>query len=86
MATHEIRDDEKVDVHHAETDHLETNVTKHDAQDNALAQGQVESGFESLSILQTIKHFKMACLVCGMATFAAATDGYQSPSILGLFI
>lgn len=82
MATHEIRDDEKVEAYQGEIDHVEANTAnKHDAQDNALARGQVESGYESLTILQTIKHFKMACLVCGLATFAAATDGYQSESL-----
>lgn len=85
MATNEIRDDEKIEAYHAETDHVEENaINKHDAQDNALARGQVESGYESLTILQTIKHFKMACLICGLATFAAATDGYQSKSIPNL--
>lgn len=81
MATHEIRDDEKVEAYRGESDHVEAHATsKHDAQDIALARGQVESGYESLTILQTIRHFKMACLVCGLATFAAATDGYQSMS------
>lgn len=79
MATHEIHDDFKVESNQqGEIDHVEANENKHDAQDNALARGQIESGYESLTIIQTIKHFKMACLVCGLATFAAATDGYQS--------
>jgi hypothetical protein len=79
MPSHEIRDDEKVEAYQGEIDHVEANAAyKHDAQDNALARGQVESGYEGLTIWQTIKHFKIACLVCGLATFAASTDGYQS--------
>ena len=78
LASRESRD-EKIEAYTGEVDHVEGGaLAKHEAVDNALAQGQVESGYESLSILQTIKHFKMACLVCGLATFAAATDGYQS--------
>lgn len=79
MATSPLREDEKIDAHLGEVDHVETgHHTKTEAVDNAYAHGQVESGYESLTILQTIKQFKMACLVCGLATFAAATDGYQS--------
>jgi type IV secretory pathway VirB6-like protein len=49
----------------------------HDTVNDAFARGQMASGYETMSIPQTIKTFKMACLVCFMATFAAATDGYQ---------
>lgn len=45
---------------------------------DAFDQGQVATGYENLSIPQTIMRFKMAVLVCFLATFAAATDGYQS--------
>lgn len=44
----------------------------------AFEQGQVATGYENISIPQTFVKFKMACLFCFLATFAAATDGYQS--------
>jgi len=43
----------------------------------AAAQGQGATGYESLSIWQTVKKFKMNALVCLLVTFSAATDGYQ---------
>lgn len=77
MATAGSSGEKKVEVDGGEIDHVETG-TKHEAADNAFAHGQIESGYEGLTVWQTIKHFKVACLVCGLATFAAATDGYQS--------
>ncbi|VUC26714.1 unnamed protein product [Clonostachys rosea] len=41
------------------------------------ARGQAISGYESLSIFETVKTFKMATLICFLAAFSAATDGYQ---------
>ncbi|KAL2831035.1 general substrate transporter [Aspergillus pseudoustus] len=43
----------------------------------AAAQGQGTTGYESLSIWQTAKKFKMNALICFLVTFSAATDGYQ---------
>lgn len=43
----------------------------------AAAQGQATTGYEHLTIWETIKTFKMATLVCFLAAFSAATDGYQ---------
>jgi hypothetical protein len=83
MSTNITHEDEKIDTH-GDFDHVESGHpgTKQDAVDHAYAQGQVETGYEGLSIIATIKHFKMAFAVCFAATFAAATDGYQSEYIL----
>jgi hypothetical protein len=43
----------------------------------AAAQGQGTTGYESLSIWQTVKTFKMNAFICFLVTFSAATDGYQ---------
>ena len=83
MSTNIPREDEKIDTQ-GDFTHVESRLpeSKQDAADHAYAQGQVETGYEGLSIIATIKHFKMAFLVCFAATFAAATDGYQSEYIL----
>lgn len=39
--------------------------------------GQLSSGYESLSLWQTVKVFKVATAYCFAAAFSAATDGYQ---------
>ncbi|KAL3471738.1 general substrate transporter [Aspergillus californicus] len=43
----------------------------------AAAHGQGTTGYESLSIWETVKTFKMNTLICLLVTFSAATDGYQ---------
>ncbi|KAL4994997.1 general substrate transporter [Aspergillus recurvatus] len=43
----------------------------------AAAQGQGTTGYETLTIWQTVKKFKMNALICMLVTFSAATDGYQ---------
>lgn len=43
----------------------------------ALAQGQITSGYETLTLWQTVKKFKLVSFVCFMAAVSAATDGYQ---------
>ena len=83
MSTNIPHEDEKIDTQ-GDFTHVESRLpnSKQDAVDHAYAQGQVETGYEGLSILATIKHFKMAFVVCFAATFAAATDGYQSEHIV----
>ena len=83
MSTHISHEDEKIEPQ-GDFAHVESRLPggKQDAVDNAYAHGQVETGYEGLSIIGTIKHFKMAFVVCFAATFAAATDGYQSEYIL----
>jgi len=67
---------EKAEIEHYDAEH--TNGMKGDEVADAWEKGQVATGYETISIPQTIVKFKMACLVCFLATFAAATDGYQS--------
>ncbi|KAL5334203.1 general substrate transporter [Aspergillus crustosus] len=55
-------------------EHQET-VTKVDAE--AAARGQGATGYETLTVWQTVKTFKMNALICFLVTFSAATDGYQ---------
>ncbi|KAL4766803.1 hypothetical protein BDW60DRAFT_212587 [Aspergillus nidulans var. acristatus] len=43
----------------------------------AAAQGQGTTRYETLTIWQTVKKFKMNALICILVTFSAATDGYQ---------
>ncbi|RSL97228.1 hypothetical protein CDV31_013136 [Fusarium ambrosium] len=43
----------------------------------AAAKGQTTTGYESMTVWETIKAFKICCLVCFAAAFSAATDGYQ---------
>ncbi|RSH89648.1 hypothetical protein EHS25_002199 [Saitozyma podzolica] len=67
----EITDDKHFSEHH------EAGHDKLDRLGDAAAKGQLVSGYESLSVWQTVQKFKMAFLVCFAATFAASTDGYQ---------
>lgn len=48
-----------------------------DAAVNAALRGQTISGYETLSIWETVKLFKVATASCFVAAFSAATDGYQ---------
>jgi hypothetical protein len=48
-----------------------------DSAQEAAARGQGVSGYEKLSVLHTIKKFKVNSLVCFLVTLSAATDGYQ---------
>ncbi|KAG7108624.1 MFS transporter fmqE like protein [Verticillium longisporum] len=43
----------------------------------AAAMGQGISGFETLSLWETIKAFKVCTATCFLVAFSAATDGYQ---------
>lgn len=81
-----IHDDEKIEAYaHNEHGELEHHTgVKEDTVGDAFNKGQVATGYENIGILQTILKFKMACLVCFMATFAASTDGYQSESPLAV--
>lgn len=64
--------DQHHDAEHAAATSKDENVA------DAYSKGQIATGYETISIPQTIMQFKMACFVCFLATFAAATDGYQS--------
>jgi hypothetical protein len=73
-------EDEKVEAYAIEDNQLEhsRSIAKGDTVIEAYDKGQIATGYENVSIPQTILKFKMACLVCFLATFAASTDGYQS--------
>ncbi|KAH7024103.1 general substrate transporter [Ilyonectria destructans] len=43
----------------------------------AAARGQGLTGYENLSVWETVKAFKMNALICFLVTISAATDGYQ---------
>lgn len=47
----------------------------------AAAKGQGISGYETLTIWETVMHFKFSSFVCFIVTFSAATDGYQIGSV-----
>jgi hypothetical protein len=60
-----------------EKEHVEDSLKPGEAAASAAAQGQAVSGYEGLSLWETIKTFKIATIVCFGAAFSAATDGYQ---------
>ena len=43
----------------------------------AATQGQAVTGYETLTLWETFKTFKVATAFCLAAPFRAATDGYQ---------
>ncbi|KAI9166336.1 MFS transporter fmqE [Paramyrothecium foliicola] len=53
------------------------NVDPNGLDAQAAAIGQGVSGYETLTILQTVKQFKFNTLICCLMTFSAATEGYQ---------
>jgi proteasome assembly chaperone (PAC2) family protein len=59
--------------HHEIADDIKTS----DVVADAAIQGQAISGYEGLTVSETVKHFKMATAICFAAAFSAATDGYQ---------
>ncbi|KAL6235919.1 hypothetical protein BDW75DRAFT_229962 [Aspergillus navahoensis] len=50
---------------------------KNEAAIDAANRGQLATGYEHLTVLVTIKTFKLASLMCFAMAFSAATDGYQ---------
>ena len=65
----------KFDAEHR--DHVELAFKPDDTAADGAILGQATSGYEGLSLWQTVKTFKVATLVCFAASFSAATDGYQ---------
>ena len=60
--------------------HIEEHGESHDPKDvaaEAAAKGQVTTGYETLTLWQTVMTFKVSTAVCFAAAFSAATDGYQ---------
>jgi hypothetical protein len=48
-----------------------------DAAANAAIRGQATTGYETLTLWETVKTFKVSTAACFLAAFSAATDGYQ---------
>ena len=48
-----------------------------DAVVDAATKGQTVTGYETLSLWETVMTFKVATAFCFAAAFSAATDGYQ---------
>ena len=67
----------EVKVHEADKTDREAIPSSKDALTDASARGHGLSGYEELNFLETVKRFKMCTLLCFLATFSAATDGYQ---------
>jgi hypothetical protein len=52
-------------------------MTPKDVAMDAAMKGQATTGYETLTPWETIRTFKMSTLMCFLAAFSAATDGYQ---------
>lgn len=48
-----------------------------DAVVDAATKGQAVTGYETLTLWETVMTFKVATAYCFAAAFSAATDGYQ---------
>ena len=57
--------------------HVEEAFKSTEVKAEAEAKGQSSSGYENLTLWQTVKLFKVATAYCFAAAFSAATDGYQ---------
>ncbi|UPK93075.1 hypothetical protein LCI18_004010 [Fusarium solani-melongenae] len=55
----------------------EHGITRKDLALDAASKGQGISGYETLSLWETVKAFKVNTAICFAVTFSAATDGYQ---------
>lgn len=55
----------------------EHGITRKDLALDAASKGQGVSGYETLSLWETVKAFKVNAAICLAVTFSAATDGYQ---------
>lgn len=60
---------------HEMADHKE--ILVEDVAGDAAANGQGLTGFENLTVWQTIITFKVASLLCFLISISAAADGYQ---------
>lgn len=65
-----------------DTDALENPDTPKDIAVEAAAKGQGVSGYETLSLWDTVKTFKVNTAYCFLMAFSAATDGYQIGFVL----
>jgi hypothetical protein len=63
-------------IKHVES-HLEDEIKPSESVVDAVARGQATSGYETMTLWETVKTFKVASIACFAAAFSAATDGYQ---------
>jgi hypothetical protein len=70
-------------------EHVETSdgaPVKGDAAVDAATRGQAMTGYEHLSVMETIKTFRLVTLICVAMAFSAATDGYQIGFVSPLYV
>lgn len=72
----EKRRDEHVEFAE-QRDDADAEMTAKDVVVDAAVRGQAATGYEKLTLLETIMTFKVSTIVCFAAAFSAATDGYQ---------
>ncbi|KAJ4237546.1 hypothetical protein NW757_013282 [Fusarium falciforme] len=60
-----------------ELDHHENTLKPSAIAQDAAAKGQATTGYENLTILQSVKTFRRTIVFCTLAAFSAAADGYQ---------
>ncbi|KAK4042811.1 putative hexose transporter [Parachaetomium inaequale] len=58
-------------------EHADGAETTKEAALDAASRGQAITGYETLTLWETVKTFKVSSAVCFAAAFSAATDGYQ---------
>lgn len=75
-AAQEKRRDEHVEFAEHRDD-ADADMTPKDVAVEAVVRGQAATGYEKLTLLETIMTFKVSTVVCFAAAFSAATDGYQ---------
>lgn len=66
-----------VDVHR----HVETPIRPAEVAVEAADKGQATSGYEDLTLWETVSKFKFASIYCFIAAMSAAADGYQLSSV-----
>ncbi|KAH7129952.1 general substrate transporter [Dactylonectria estremocensis] len=78
MGTLETQDEKPTSqvMEHEGTRDMLSSAAK-DLNSEAAAAGQGVSGYETLTIWETVKMFKFNSFVCSLVAFSAATDGYQ---------
>lgn len=70
----------------SESDHIEQCQKAGHVVAEAIVKGQATSGYEDLTLWETVTTFKVATAACFLAAFSAATDGYQIGSVLARHI
>ena len=69
---------EKTDPVQVQLDsHIESTTVHRDVTVDAATKGQAATGYETVSLWDTVKTFKIATACCFAAAFSAGADGYQ---------